>query len=141
VKMVHNGIEYGDMQLIAEAYDLLRRGLSLDAPALADVFEAWNRGPLESFLIELTARIFRVRDRRTGGPLVDSVLDAAAQKGTGRWTVQAALELAVPIPTLAAAVDARTVSSAKAARVAAAAVLTGPSRALLDGRDADDEDG
>ncbi len=133
VKMVHNGIEYGDMQLLAESYDLLRRGLGLRAAALAEVYEAWNRGPLESFLLELTARIFRVRDAATGRPLVEQVLDAASQKGTGRWTVQAALELGVPVPTLAAAVDARTISSDRAGRLAAAARLAGPPAEPLPG--------
>src|SRR5258706_618421 len=83
VKMVHNGIEYGDMQLIAEAYEMLRRGLGLDAAKLADVFDQWNRGPLESFLIEITAKIFRVKDPESGAPLGDRVLDKAGQKGTG----------------------------------------------------------
>jgi 6-phosphogluconate dehydrogenase len=125
VKMVHNGIEYGDMQLIAEAYDLLRRGLGLDADALADIFDEWNRGPLQSFLIEITAQIFRKRDEQTGAPLVDKVLDKAGQKGTGKWTAQVALDLGVPIPTIAAAIDARVLSSMKSERVAASAVLPG----------------
>jgi len=123
VKMVHNGIEYGDMQLIAEAYDLLRRGLGLDADALANIFDEWNRGPLQSFLIEITAKIFRKRDPQTGAPLVDKVLDKAGQKGTGKWTAQVALDLAVPIPTIAAAIDARVLSSMKSERVAASKVL------------------
>jgi 6-phosphogluconate dehydrogenase len=123
VKMVHNGIEYGDMQLIAEAYDLLRRGLGLDAAALADIFDEWNRGPLQSFLIEITAKIFRKRDPETGAALVDKVLDKAGQKGTGKWTAQVALDLAVPIPTIAAAIDARVLSSMKSERVAASKVL------------------
>lgn len=89
VKMAHNGIEYGVMQAIAEAWDLLRRGCGLDADACADTFARWNKGPLDSFLMDLTARILRVRDPETGRPLVDLVLDHAAQKGTGRWTVQA----------------------------------------------------
>src|SRR5687767_4168471 len=93
VKMVHNGIEYGDMQLIAEAYDLLRRGLGLDAQALADIFDEWNRGPLQSFLIEITAKIFRKRDSESGAALVDKALDKAGQKGTGKWTAQVALDL------------------------------------------------
>src|SRR5918993_139079 len=118
VKMVHNGIEYGDMQLIAEAYDLLRRGLGLEAGALADIFDEWNRGPLQSFLIEITAKIFRKRDPETGAALVDKVLDKAGQKGTGKWTAQVALDLGVPIPTIAAAIDARVPSSMKAERTA-----------------------
>jgi 6-phosphogluconate dehydrogenase len=119
VKMVHNGIEYGDMQLIAEAYDLLRRGLGKSADEIADIFEEWNRGPLQSFLIEITAKIFRKRDDETGEPLVDRILDKAGQKGTGKWTAQVALDLAVPIPTIAAAIDARVLSSMKDERVTA----------------------
>jgi 6-phosphogluconate dehydrogenase len=123
VKMVHNGIEYGDMQLIAEAYDILRKGAGMTAPQLAVVFDEWNRGPLESFLIEITAKIFRVVDRETGRPLVDLVLDKAGQKGTGKWTAQVALDLAIPIPTIAAAIDARVLSSMKEQRVAAEKIL------------------
>src|SRR5262249_17597406 len=128
VKMVHNGIEYGDMQLIAEAYEMLRRGMGADAEQLAGIFEQWNRGPLESFLIEITAKIFRVRDAETGAPLVDKVLDKAGQKGTGKWTAQVALDLAVPIPTIAAAIDARVLSSMKEERVAPSKLFTAPSR-------------
>jgi 6-phosphogluconate dehydrogenase len=124
--MVHNGIEYADMQLIAEAYDLLRRDVGLDAPALAEVFAAWNEGPLASFLIEITAKIFRVTDGETGRPLVDLVLDQAGQKGTGKWTVQVALDLGVPVPAIAAAVEARVVSSRKEERVRNAGRLAGP---------------
>jgi 6-phosphogluconate dehydrogenase len=123
VKMVHNGIEYGDMQLIAEAYDLLKRGLNMKPNELADVFDQWNHGPLESFLIEITAKIFRVKDSESGGALVDKVLDKAGQKGTGKWTAQVALDLAVPIPTIAAAIDARVLSSMKEERVAASKEL------------------
>jgi 6-phosphogluconate dehydrogenase len=129
VKMVHNGIEYGDMQLIAEAYDILRRTLGLKADELADVFAAWNRGPLESFLIEITSHIFRVKDQETGKPLVDLVLDKAGQKGTGKWTAQVALDLAVPVPTIAAAIDARVLSSMKDQRVAASKRISGPTPA------------
>ena len=125
VKMVHNGIEYGDMQLIAEAYDLLRRGLGLGAEELAEIFAKWNEGPLESFLIEITAKIFRVRDPESGEALVDQVLDKAGQKGTGRWTAQVALDLGVSIPTIAAAIDARVLSSMKEERVDAARVFDG----------------
>ena len=125
VKMVHNGIEYGDMQLIAEAYDLLRTGLGLTAEELADVFGEWNRGPLESFLIEITALIFRKRDPQTGEPLIDHILDKAGQKGTGKWTAQVALDLGIPVPTIAAAIDARVLSSMKAERVVACKVLPG----------------
>jgi 6-phosphogluconate dehydrogenase len=126
VKMVHNGIEYGDMQLIAEAYEMLRRGLGASAEELAAIFDEWNRGPLESFLIEITAHIFRVNDPESGAPLVDKVLDKAGQKGTGKWTAQIALDLAVPIPTIAAAIDARVLSSMKDERVSASKVLRGP---------------
>jgi 6-phosphogluconate dehydrogenase len=126
VKMVHNGIEYADMQFIAEAYDILRRIGGLDAPALAEVFSRWNEGELESFLIEITARLFTVRDDRTGGWLVDAVLDRAGQKGTGKWTAMVALELGVPIPSIAASIDARVLSSMKAQRVTASGILRGP---------------
>src|SRR5438477_2726059 len=126
VKMVHNGIEYGDMQLIAEAYEMLRKGIGANAGELADIFDQWNRGPLESFLIEITAHIFRVKDPESGAPLVEKVLDKAGQKGTGKWTAQVALDLTVPIPTIAAAIDARVLSSMKDERVAASKVLHGP---------------
>ncbi len=127
VKMVHNGIEYADMQLIAEAWDVLRRGLSMSAAETADVFESWNAGPLESFLVELTAKVCRTVDAETGQPLVDVVLDKAGQKGTGRWTAQVALDLGVAIPTIGAAIDARVLSSMKQERVEAAPGLPGPS--------------
>ena len=133
VKMVHNGIEYGDMQLIAEAYELLRKGLGASADELADIFSDWNKGPLESFLIEITAHIFRVKDD-DGKPLVDKVLDKAGQKGTGKWTAQIALDLAVPVPTIAAAIDARVVSSMKDERVAASKVLQGPTLQTVSNR-------
>src|ERR1041384_915507 len=126
VKMVHNGIEYGDMQLIAEAYDILRTALRLDASELADIFDHWNHGPLESFLIEITANIFRYRDDETGKPLVDLVLDKAEQKGTGKWTTQEALDQRVAIPTIASAIDARVLSSLKAERVVASKKIRGP---------------
>jgi 6-phosphogluconate dehydrogenase len=126
VKMVHNGIEYGDMQLIAEAYDMLRKGLGAKADELAGIFDRWNRGPLESFLIEITAHIFRVKDPETGAPLVEKVLDKAGQKGTGKWAAQVALDLTVAIPTIAAAIDARVLSSMKDERVAASKVLVAP---------------
>jgi len=127
VKMVHNGIEYADMQLIAETWDVLRRGLGMSAPDTADVFEMWNAGPLESFLVELTAKVCRTLDAGTGLPLVDVVLDKAGQKGTGRWTAQVALNLGVAIPTIAAAIDARVLSSMKRERVEASSALRGPS--------------
>jgi 6-phosphogluconate dehydrogenase len=140
VKMVHNGIEYGDMQLIAEAYDILQGALGLEAAELAEIFEEWNRGELDSFLIEITAKIFRRMDEETGRPLVDLVLDKAAQKGTGKWTSQDALDLGAPIPTINSAVVGRIISSLKDERVAAAKVLparaqekyTGEKQALID---------
>jgi 6-phosphogluconate dehydrogenase len=132
VKMVHNGIEYADMQFIAEAYDVLQRAGGLKPDALAEVFAAWNRGPLESFLIELTAEVFTVRDPKGGGFLVDAVLDKAGQKGTGQWTAQVGLNLGVPIPSIAAALDARVLSSMKADRARAAKILSGPGAAPLE---------
>ena len=126
VKMVHNGIEYGDMQLIAESYDILRKAAGLGAAELADIFSEWNRGPLESYLIEITSQIFTVKDPETGKPLVDQILDKAGQKGTGKWTAQVALDLAVSIPTIAAAIDARVLSSMKDERVSASQNLHGP---------------
>jgi 6-phosphogluconate dehydrogenase len=119
VKMVHNGIEYGDMQLIAEIYDLLHRGLGLSTPEAGAVFAHWNTGVLESFLVELTAHVCGVVDPQTQQPMVDVIQDKAGQKGTGKWTAQVALELAVAIPTIAAAIDARVLSSLKDERVAA----------------------
>jgi 6-phosphogluconate dehydrogenase len=130
VKMVHNGIEYGDMQLLAESWDVMRRGLTMTAAETADVWSAWNEGPLQSFLVELSARVCRVMDPDTGGPLVDLVLDRAGQKGTGRWTAQVALELGVPAPVIAAATDARVLSSMKEERANAGRVLHGPSPAI-----------
>jgi 6-phosphogluconate dehydrogenase len=124
--MVHNGIEYADMQLIAEAYDVLSRALGLSAAELADVFDEWNHGPLESFLIEITAKIFTVIDPETDTPLVERVLDRAGQKGTGRWTVETALDLGVAVPSIAAALDARILSSMKDERVAASERLVPP---------------
>jgi 6-phosphogluconate dehydrogenase len=129
VKMVHNGIEYGDMQLLAESWDVMRRGLGMTAPQTADVFDAWNAGPLESFLTELSARVCRTIDPESSQPLVDVVLDKAGQKGTGRWTSQVALDLGVAIPTIAAAIDARVLSSLKSERVAAEGQLAGPTPA------------
>ncbi|NPA90809.1 MAG: NADP-dependent phosphogluconate dehydrogenase [Chloroflexi bacterium] len=126
VKMVHNGIEYGDMQLIAETYDIMHRGLGLDAPALHQVFARWNQGVLSSYLIEITADIFTKVDEVTGKPLVDVILDVAEQKGTGLWTTEQGLELKVPIPTINAAVEARIISMYKEERVQASKVLEGP---------------
>ncbi|MCA9797611.1 MAG: NADP-dependent phosphogluconate dehydrogenase, partial [Candidatus Eremiobacteraeota bacterium] len=113
VKMIHNGIEYGDMQLIAESYDVMRTALGMTAPQIGAVFAEWNKGPLASYLIEITAEVLAKVDPDTGEPLVDMILDTAEQKGTGRWTSQNALELGSPIPTIDAAVFARTMSSMK----------------------------
>ncbi len=124
VKMVHNGIEYGNMQLIAETYDFLRLALGLSTEETADRFAEWNQGPMESYLIEITAQILAVVDPETGNPLVEMILDQAGQKGTGKWTAQVALDLGVPIPTIAAAIDARALSSLKAERVTASALLS-----------------
>jgi 6-phosphogluconate dehydrogenase len=128
VKMVHNGIEYGDMQMICEAYFLMRRGLGLSPVEMAQVFERWNEGALNSFLIEITAKILQKTDDETGQPMVDVILDTAGQKGTGKWTSQIALDLGVPAPTIGEAVFARFVSALKEARVEAATVLKPPSR-------------
>ncbi|GAA3134791.1 NADP-dependent phosphogluconate dehydrogenase [Planomonospora alba] len=125
VKMVHNGIEYADMQLIAEAYDLLRQGLGMSPADLADVFAEWNRGELSSYLIEITAEVLRQVDAATGRPFVDVVADRAEQKGTGRWTVQIALDLGVPVSGIAEAVFARSVSGHADLREAARG-LPGP---------------
>ena len=133
VKMVHNGIEYGDMQLIAEAYDILRKALGLSAGELAEIFSEWNKGELDSYLIEITEKIFRRIDEETGKPLVDLVLDKAAQKGTGKWTSQDAFDLGAPIPTINSAVVGRIVSSLKTERVAASKVLTGPAQTSYTG--------
>ena len=127
VKMVHNGIEYGDMQLIAETYDLLHRGAGLPPRELADIFAHWNEGELRSYLVEITAAIFERVDEETGRPLVDVILDEAQQKGTGKWMSQNAFDVGAPIPTVNAAVEARILSSLKGERVAASGVLRGPS--------------
>ena len=123
VKMVHNGIEYGDMQLIAEIYDLLHRGAGFSNQELAEIFAAWNTHELRSYLIEITAQILTRLDDETGKSLVDVILDEAAQKGTGKWTSQTALDTGAPIPTINAAVESRLLSALKAERVAAAKVL------------------
>ncbi len=140
VKMLHNGIEYADMQLIAEAYDLLRHVLGLSAPEIADVFREWNSGDLESFLIEITAEVLSQVDESTGGPFVDVVLDQAEQKGTGRWTVQVALDLGIPVSGMAEAVFARSLSGDVVRREAAAGSLPGPSGKVEVDRDAFIED-
>jgi 6-phosphogluconate dehydrogenase len=124
---VHNGIEYGDMQLIAEVYDLLSRGLALTAAELRDVFAEWNEGVLESYLIEISATVLGKIDPETGRPLVDAILDEAQQKGTGKWTSQTALDIGAPIPTINAAVESRIISALKSERVVASRVLHGPS--------------
>ncbi|RPH91543.1 MAG: decarboxylating NADP(+)-dependent phosphogluconate dehydrogenase [Chroococcales cyanobacterium metabat2.561] len=132
VKMVHNGIEYGDMQLIAEAYDVLKNGLGLSNQQLQETFAEWNRtDELNSYLIEITADIFKCVDPETGHHLIDLILDSAGQKGTGRWTVLSSLELGVPIPTIYAAVNARVMSAYKDERVAAAKELPGPGETYL----------
>jgi len=124
VKMVHNGIEYADMQLIAESYHLLHSVLGMEPPALAKVFGEWNDGMLSSFLIEITGEIMAIPDDAGGaGWLIDRVLDKAGQKGTGRWTAQVALDLGVPVPSIAAAIDARVLSSMKADRIVMSQVL------------------
>ena len=125
VKMVHNGIEYADMQLIAEAYDLIRRGTGKSPAEIADVFAEWNQGELDSYLIEITAEVLRQVDAETGRPLVDVILDQAGAKGTGAWTVQNAAELGIPAPAIAEALFARSLSS-KPAQRAAAGDLPGP---------------
>jgi 6-phosphogluconate dehydrogenase len=132
VKMVHNGIEYADMQLIAEAYHILRELGRLGPEELAATFAEWNKGSLNSFLIEITAKIFTVTDPKSGAFLVDKVLDQAGQKGTGKWTAQVALDLGVAIPSIAASIDARVLSSMKPERVRAAKVLAGPVRSAVD---------
>src|SRR6059036_1659736 len=126
VKMVHNGIEYGDIQLICESYAILKDILEMDAAQLAEIFTEWNRGELESYLIEITSQIFRKIDSDTGKPLVDMILDKAGQKGTGIWTLQAAIKQSVVISTINAAVEARVISARKEDRVAASKILPQP---------------
>ena len=126
VKMVHNGIEYGDMQLIAESYAVLRQVLGLSNAELAKVYGEWNAGELDSYLIEITAKIFAKKDPQTGKDLLDVILDRAAQKGTGKWTSQSALDLGVPLPLITESVFARVLSALKDERVAASTQLHGP---------------
>ncbi len=126
VKMVHNGIEYGDMQMIAESYSLMKNLLNMSAGEMQPVFEEWNKGELDSYLIEITKDILGKIDDETGKPMVDVILDTAGQKGTGKWTSQAALDLGCPAPTVAEAVFARAMSAIKEERVAASKVLNGP---------------
>jgi 6-phosphogluconate dehydrogenase len=133
VKMVHNGIEYGDMQLIAESYAVLKHVVGLSNAELGAVYTEWNAGELDSYLIEITSKIFGKRDDETGNDLVDVILDRAAQKGTGKWTSQNALDLGVPLPLITESVFARVLSSLKTERVAAGKVLTGPRPASFSG--------
>lgn len=126
VKMVHNGIEYGDMQLISESYFILKQVLGLSAEELHEVFAEWNKGELDSYLIEITADIFTKKDEETGKPLVDVILDKAGQKGTGKWTSQSALDLGVPLPIITESVFARFISAMKDERVKASGLLSGP---------------
>ncbi|MFD1172426.1 NADP-dependent phosphogluconate dehydrogenase [Oceanobacillus picturae] len=133
VKMVHNGIEYGDMQLISEAYFILKHVLGLDAHELHEVFTEWNKGELDSYLIEITADIFTKNDEETGKPMVDVILDKAGQKGTGKWTSKNALDLGVPLPLITESVFARYISSLKEERVHASGVISGPTPKAYDG--------
>ncbi len=133
VKMVHNGIEYGDMQLIAETYDLLRRHLDLPVTEIADHFADWNTGELDSFLIEITADILTKHDPETGNPMVDVILDRAGNKGTGKWTSQSALDVGVPLQTITESVYARYISALKDQRVRASKVLAGPENTVFEG--------
>ncbi|QII49726.1 NADP-dependent phosphogluconate dehydrogenase [Bacillus paralicheniformis] len=126
VKMVHNGIEYGDMQLISESYFILKHIVGLSSDELHEVFSEWNKGELDSYLIEITADIFTKKDEETGKPLVDVILDKAGQKGTGKWTSQSALDLGVPLPIITESVFARFISSMKEERVKASKLLSGP---------------
>ncbi|OME96965.1 phosphogluconate dehydrogenase (NADP(+)-dependent, decarboxylating) [Paenibacillus lautus] len=133
VKMVHNGIEYGDMQLICEAYQLLKDVLGLDAKDLHGIFTEWNQGELDSYLIEITADIFSKYDEETGKPMVDVILDTAGQKGTGKWTSQSSLDLGVPLSMITESVFSRFLSAMKEERVAASKILNGPKAAAFDG--------
>ena len=135
VKMIHNGIEYGDMQLIAESYDILHRGLGLTHEELFEVFAEWNEGELSSYLVEITRDIFNRMDEETGKPLIDLILDEAKQKGTGKWTSQNALDLGVPTPTINAAVESRILSAYKDERVKASKIITGPGMSFDGDRD------
>ncbi len=130
VKMIHNGIEYGDMQLICEAYAMMRDLLKMTPPEIGQVFAEWNKGVLNSYLIEITRDIFTKKDPDTGKYLVDVILDKAGQKGTGKWTSQNALDLGIPIPTMIEAVEARSLSAMKEERVAASAKLPAPERSF-----------
>ncbi|WP_411343113.1 NADP-dependent phosphogluconate dehydrogenase [Paenibacillus sp. WLX1005] len=133
VKMVHNGIEYGDMQLIGEAYNLLTSVLGADTKELHSIFDEWNKGELDSYLIEITTDIFTKYDEETGKPMVDVILDAAGQKGTGKWTSQSALDLGVPLSMITESVFARFLSAIKEERVAASKILSGPKTEAFSG--------
>jgi 6-phosphogluconate dehydrogenase len=133
VKMVHNGIEYGDMQLIGEAYHLLKDVLNVNTDELHEIFSEWNKGELDSYLIEITTDIFTKKDPETGKPLVDLILDSAGQKGTGKWTSQSSLDLGVPLSIITESVFSRFLSAMKQERVAASKVLSGPSVTAFDG--------
>jgi 6-phosphogluconate dehydrogenase len=133
VKMVHNGIEYGDMQLICEAYQLLKDVLGLSTDELHSIFSEWNKGELDSYLIEITADIFSKKDPETGKPMVDVILDSAGQKGTGKWTSQSSLDLGVPLSIITESVFSRFLSAMKEERVAASKVLKGPQTAPFQG--------
>ncbi|AHD06121.1 NADP-dependent phosphogluconate dehydrogenase [Paenibacillus larvae] len=133
VKMVHNGIEYGDMQLICEAYHLLKDVLNVNAEELHEIFREWNKGELDSYLIEITRDIFTKYDLETKQPMVDVILDSAGQKGTGKWTSQSALDLGVPLSIITESVFSRFISAMKEERVAASKVLSGPTQKLFDG--------
>ncbi|MDF0478822.1 NADP-dependent phosphogluconate dehydrogenase [Vagococcus sp. PNs007] len=133
VKMAHNGIEYGDMQLIAESYDILTKLLGLSVEELAEIFTEWNKGELDSYLIEITSDILTRKDDETGKPIVDVILDAAGNKGTGKWTSQSALDLGVPLPLITESVFARYISAMKDERVAASKIIPAPAVKAFDG--------
>jgi 6-phosphogluconate dehydrogenase len=135
VKMVHNGIEYGDMQMIAESYFLMKHLLGMTPAEMHEVFKEWNKGELDSYLIEITRDIMATVDEETGKPMVDVILDTAGQKGTGKWTSQSALDMGTPAPTVAEAVFARFMSAIKEERVAASEILTGPVPAFAGDKD------
>ncbi|AOZ91570.1 NADP-dependent phosphogluconate dehydrogenase [Paenibacillus crassostreae] len=137
VKMVHNGIEYGDMQLIGEAYHLLKDVLNLSAEELHEIFTEWNKGELDSYLIEITADIFSKYDAETGKPMVDIILDAAGQKGTGKWTSQSSLDLGVPLSMITESVFSRFLSAMKEERVEASKILNGPTKEPFQGNKAE----
>jgi 6-phosphogluconate dehydrogenase len=135
VKMIHNGIEYGDMQMICEAYHIMHQALGLSPADMKDIFQHWNTGELNSYLVEITAQIMGKQDDQSGVPIIDIILDTAGQKGTGKWTSQTALDLGVPAPTIAEAVFARTLSAIKEERVYASGILRGPEHTFSGDRD------